>query len=90
MYEYEMDEVKEAIEAQNRSYSARQRRPKTWRSKDRQWDYIICTICVGCGKPLSRYENLNRLAYCFDCRRILFPETIARPVSHAKRFPYPR
>jgi len=90
MDKYEMYKVKKAIDQCNGSHSTYERRPKTWRSKHRQWDRIICTVCVGCGKPLGRYENLNRLAYCFDCRRILFPETIPSQEFNGKRSPYPR
>lgn len=87
MYEYDdMYEVSGAIEAQQTEYSD-YRSPASWRAKDRQWDAIICTVCVGCGKPLGRYENLNRLAYCFDCRMILFPETINASQSHDKGWP---
>ena len=60
------------------------------RSKNRKWDRIICVLCVGCGKPLSKYDNLNRHAYCIGCRKILFPRllvklniwTIKERVSH--------
>ena len=72
----------------NRDNSNRERNLKTWRSTNRQWDYIICIPCVGCGKPLGRYENLNRLAFCHSCREILFPETINPRESHWKSSPY--
>jgi hypothetical protein len=87
MYDYDgMYEVKGAIEAEQLEYVETGSPPKL-RSKDRQWDAIICTVCAGCGKPLGSYENQNRLAYCFDCRRILFPETIHPRASHDKRWP---
>jgi hypothetical protein len=90
MYEYDAYKVESAIEAVYERPSSSKGRPRRWRAKDRQWDAIICTVCVGCGKPLGRYENLNRLAYCFDCRRILFPETINVSESHSKGWPQPR
>ena len=88
MDKYEMYEVEKAI----RAYSANKphERPSNWRSENRQWDYIICTVCTGCGKPLSRYENHKGLAFCFSCREILFPETVTLDKSRRQRFPYPR
>ena len=71
-------------------HSIYERRDKNWRSRNRQWDYIICTVCTGCGKPLSRYENLRGLAFCVSCREILFPETVTRYKSRSQRFPYAR
>ena len=71
-------------------HSIYERRDKNWRSGHRQWDYIICTVCTGCGKPLTRYENLRGLAFCVSCREILFPETVPRYKSRGQRFPYPR
>jgi hypothetical protein len=41
------------------------------------WDYLICRICAGCGKPLGKYEYRNNLAFCYQCRKILFPETVS-------------
>lgn len=73
---YEMYQVNDAIKAHQRGYSTFQRRPKTWRSSGRQWDRIIRMVCSGCGKTLGRYEVYNRLAFCIDCRKFLFPETV--------------
>jgi len=42
----------------------------------KMWDRVVCVICTGCGKPLDRYETLNDLAFWFDCRKILFPDTV--------------
>ena len=63
---------------------------RTFRSYDRKWDYIVCTLCTGCGKPLGRYENLNRLAFCRNCRALLFPETVSPEHSIDRGFPYRR
>ena len=71
-----MYEPKKTIETYNGYYSPYQKRTKAWRSTNRLWDKIICMICTGCGKPLGRYENLNRLAFCLECREVLFPETV--------------
>ena len=67
---------KGANKAYQRSYSTFKRRPNTWRSSSRQWDYIIRMVCIGCGKTLGRFETKHGFAYCFNCRKILFPETI--------------
>ena len=72
-----MDEVIKAIEACNGYYSAYEIEPNVQIPDNRQWDRIICTLCAGCGKPLSRHDNFNRHAYCMECREILFPETVA-------------
>jgi hypothetical protein len=73
---YEMDEVRRAIEAVDGRYDVHPPRLRYWRSKSRQWDYLICIVCAGCGKPLNRYETLNDFAHCYSCRKVLFPETI--------------
>jgi hypothetical protein len=78
MDEYEIYYVNKAIEACDRAKQANEGRHSPWRSKNRMWDYVIGTVCCGCGKLLGRYENLNRLAFCSSCRRILFPETVHR------------
>ena len=83
------DDIK-AIESCQRDYSVRESRENSWRSGHRQWDYIICTVCTGCGKPLSRYENLRGLAFCVSCREILFPETVTPYKSQRQRLPYAR
>ena len=73
MNKYKMYEVTKAIEAYKDNYSAYKRSPKVWRSENRKWDRIIRALCTGCGKT----ENLKGLAFCFSCREILFPETVA-------------
>jgi len=65
-----------AIKAQNGSRGAFSRRQRPWRSESRQWDCIVRVVCLGCGNTLGRYERINRLAFCFNCRDVLFPETI--------------
>jgi hypothetical protein len=82
-----MYEVKKAIEAYSGANSSCEKRFGSRRSKNRQWDYIIRTVCTGCGKTLGQYENLNGFAFCFDCRKILFPETIVGHEPLGKRFP---
>jgi hypothetical protein len=78
-------EVKQAIEAcHSHDVPAGH---ESWRSQSRQWDYIIGTVCLGCGKLLGRYEELNRLAWCYSCRRILFPETTMRRSRDTRRGP---
>jgi hypothetical protein len=69
---YELDKAIEVC--RNGYYEDCQLRPTTWRTKNRQWDRVICTVCTGCGKPLSRYDELKKHAYCPECRDILFPE----------------
>jgi hypothetical protein len=91
MYQYDkMYEVESAIEVCNSGYNAYKRRSEDWRSKHRQWDYIICKICTGCGKALSRYDTLKGHAFCYQCRQILFPETVNTHKSYGKRFRIPR
>lgn len=65
------------------SHEEQRRERRQWRSKNRQWDYIIAVVCTGCGKTLSRTDNILRMAYCTACRAILFPETVSE--SDAKR-----
>ena len=89
MDKYKMHEDMKASEAYQKRYNAYDRRHKSWRSGRRQWDYIICKTCIGCGKPLSRYENLRGLAFCFSCREILFPETIPPYKYRDRRYLYP-
>ena len=77
-----MYEIIRAIEAIQGDYYTDENRPKTlrskdWRSENRMWDYIICRVCAGCGKPLGRYEYRNNLAFCYQCREILFPESVS-------------
>ena len=86
-------EIKNAIESAQENYPiCEQRRvePSKWRSPDRQWDRIINKVCSGCGKRLGRYENKNDLAFCYECREILFPETIPDRKAFMKRFPVQR
>lgn len=88
MDEYEICERERGPGPRNRGQNHRGKMPKNWRSSSRQWEYLVCTVCAGCGKPLGRYENLNRLAYCKSCREILFPETVIRRQPRWKRGRY--
>ena len=91
MYTYDnMYEVNSAIEVFNRGYNAYKAQPEYWRSKHRQWDYIIRKVCTGCGKPLNCYDTHKGHAYCYQCRKILFPETENSNKSYDERFRYPR
>lgn len=75
MYEYDkMYETKGAIEVCKNGYKVYKTQSGYWRSKHKQWDYIICKVCTGCGKPLSRYDTLKGYAFCSQCRQILFPK----------------
>jgi hypothetical protein len=38
-----------------------------------------------CGKSLGRYELENRLAFCFNCRKMMFPETAPIRAWEAKK-----
>ena len=80
-----MLEVIKAIEDAGRKYKVKVPKPKNWRSPNRQWDRIIRTVCTGCGRPLGRYENENKLAFCYQCRRILFPETMPSKESWQRK-----
>jgi hypothetical protein len=75
MNEETMREVIRAIEACQGSSAYYAAQPS--KADKRQWDYIIRTVCIGCGETLGREENLSRFAYCASCREVLFPETIA-------------
>ena len=89
MYKTERNQIYQDANAHQKSYSTYERRPKIWRSKRRQWDYIICKVCTGCGKQLRRYDNLKGYAFCFSCREILFPETVRYQESRGFTSPYP-
>jgi len=51
----------------------------------------IKVICIQCGRTLSRYDNTHRYAFCFCCRKALFPETIGpfKPDRNKPRRLYP-
>jgi hypothetical protein len=76
--------VIKAIEACHENCKAHRMRADTWRSNNRQWDYII-RVCTGCGDPLRRYENQKGYAFCLSCRQALFPETVNPRKSFGKR-----
>jgi len=74
-------EIIKAVEAIQGDYYTDESRSthgsKSWRSEHRMWDYLICKVCAGCGKPLGKYEYRNNLAFCYQCRKILFPESVS-------------
>jgi hypothetical protein len=85
VYKSKLREVVKAIEACQGGYRIYKKRPDTWRSKKRQWDYII-RVCTGCSDPLSQYDNQKGHAFCFSCREVLFPETVNPYKSFGQRF----
>ena len=89
---YERYQINDAIKAYNGSKTAYRKMPPPKRKRKGQWDSIIRIICIGCGRTLGRYENLHRFAYCFTCRKVLYPETVysvktaqSRPLSSHSR-----
>ena len=81
----DMYEVKRAVEKYNRASDHAKGRPANWRSSHRMWDYVICKVCTGCGKPLKRYDLLKGYAFCFPCRLAFFPETISMTYYYRKK-----
>ena len=81
-------EIKNAIESMQKNYpinTPSRAEPPERRPPSRQWDRVICKLCGGCGKRLGRYENAKNLAFCYECREILFPEsTPARELFRGK------
>jgi hypothetical protein len=90
MDRHEMYEIKKAIEAYQGRYSIYEKRGEDKRKSTKKWDFIIRSVCTGCGKTLHRYDNLNRYAFCYSCRRILFPETISSGRASRDRSRYHR
>lgn len=90
MVRYELYEIARAIKAHNGTYESRERSPERFRSSSRKWDYVIRVVCNGCGRTLSQHEVRNGLAYCFSCRKVLFPETIPSYEPARRSYPYPR
>ena len=82
---YEINQERKAFEAENGSRSEY----KKDLQNGGQWDFIIRAVCLGCGRTLGRYEINHNLAFCFTCRRILFPETVARTKSTGYHYPSP-
>jgi len=84
----DMYEVIRAIAVANDSYdldTTRGGEPDYRRSENRQWDKVICVVCTGCAKPLGQYENREGLAFCYECRDVLFPELGSLKESWRKR-----
>ena len=84
MDKYKMYEDIKAGKVYQGQYKRYERSYQNRQPGRRQWDYIISKVCIGCGKPLSRHENLKGLAFCFSCRQVLFPETI-NPYKYGTR-----
>lgn len=79
-------EITRAVRAVQRSRKPGLTGERKWRSPERRFDRVLWRICLGCGRPLGRYEDLNDLAYCYDCRRVLFPGTTGQKArSRASR-----
>jgi len=86
-------EIKNAIESAQENYPIHEpcrAEMSKFQSPNRHWDRIINKVCSGCGKRLGRYENKNDLAFCYECREILFPESIPARKTFKKRFPVRR
>ena len=75
-YKPAYQEIARAIEAVRYGQQSYQGQPTRYRSPYRKWDRILYKACGGCGKPLGRFENRNQLAFCYECRQILFPDTM--------------
>ena len=74
MNRYEIDKINRATNAPYGSDHYYKNRPNTYRSENRQWDYIIGIACTGCGKIMNRYDARCGFAFCFNCRSFLFSE----------------
>jgi hypothetical protein len=86
MYRKDSYRTNYGIERLKQGYNPTRYRDKPLRSYTRQWDYIICKTCIGCSKPLGRYDNLKGFAFCYHCRKILFPETVFYSRPFPKRY----
>jgi len=74
----------------NKGNRAFKRRGFSRRSSGGQRGCVVRTVCFGCGRTLGRYENLRGLAWCYNCRRILFPDTVKRKYVPLSRILPPR
>ena len=88
MYKSAYREIARAIEDVKNGYQNVRSERSRFRSPDRRWDRILWFVCAGCGKPLGKYETEKKLSYCYECREILFPETIRPIESWRKRKGY--
>lgn len=86
MNAYELYEVNKAINDVSKGYNEIGRSQKTLAPKTNKWDYILRKICLGCNKTLGIYEVQNNLAFCFQCRKYLFPETVYHQDPIKNRF----
>jgi len=89
MVRYDLHEIDRAIKAHNGTSQFGGESDQVSRPGKRRWDYVIRAVCSGCGRTLRQYEVRNRLAYCFSCRRILFPEPMPAYESSGRRRYYP-
>ena len=74
MSKYQMLGVQRAIEAVRNGECGHGRQVKKRPARRRKM-ILLRRVCNTCGRTLSRYDNLKNYAYCYSCRRILFPET---------------
>lgn len=72
----EMESVNRAIAMANGSYFAYERKSQYDPEPKKKWDKVLRAVCMGCGKTLSGWEVKNHWAYCYSCRKILFPGTL--------------
>lgn len=47
----------------------------------------IFTLCTCCGKILGGYEDFKSLAFCFNCRKALYPESFDWKKFRKKKHP---
>ena len=93
MVRYDLSEIDRAIRAHNETYRVHNRRDtRPVRLRGGRWDFMVRAVCNGCGRTLSQHELRKGLAYCFNCRKVLFSETIPayEPVRRQNRYPRPR
>jgi len=87
MDRYEKRQIRQAIEAVNGTQRYYEPRPSSPGPRGGRWDKVIRVVCLGCAKTLGRYELLHGLAFCFECRRVLFPETVYANKSARNKAP---
>lgn len=84
MNTYETQEIDRAIRACSGERVPTEVRPQSRHGG--RWDYIVRVVCIGCGTTLGRYELYHELAFCFNCRKFLFPDTVYTFESAERRF----
>jgi len=77
-HEYEMDEVRRAIERVNGSYIDYGREPWDLRQNHSspKPEKLIRMLCICCGGTLSQWDVSHHWAYCYSCRKVLYPESV--------------